>query len=243
MSAVASTVSSTASTHALSPRLPAPALDIDAVAAHVPVLRRRLLAGQHLFRAGQPFRALYFVHAGFLRTSLVTSDGREQVTGFSMRGDLLGAESIGSATHVNDVVALDTCEIVELPYPAVLAACLAVPQLHGALMQALATELRRDRSWMLAIGTLSAERRVAGFLLDLAERYKALGFSASHFVLRMSRVDIGNFLALKHETVTRALSHLAATGLIEVDRREIRIRSTSQLEALACGCGDEARAA
>jgi len=112
-----------------------------------------------------------------------------------------------------------------------------------ALMQSLAKDLRRDRSWMLAIGTLTAEQRVAAFLLDLAGRYKALGFSANHFVLRMSRIDIGNFLALKHETVTRALSHLAAIGLITVDRRDVRIRSAAQLDALACSHGEQALAA
>ncbi|HEY0232255.1 MAG TPA: helix-turn-helix domain-containing protein, partial [Dokdonella sp.] len=95
--------------------------------------------------------------------------------------------------------------------------------LQARLTLALAQEVRRDRSWMLALGTLSAERRVAAFLLDLADRHARLGFSPHHFILRMSRADIASFLALKHETVSRALSRLDDLGQISVQRREVRI--------------------
>ncbi len=104
-----------------------------------------------------------------------------------------------------------------------LSACLRIPELQARLTSALAEEIRHDRSWMLALGTLGAERRVASFLLDLAARYGRLGFSACHFILRMSRADIASFLALKHETVSRVLSRLQERGLILVERREIRI--------------------
>ncbi len=213
----------------------AASLDMDALAARMTVQRRRVRGGQHVYRAGQPFRALFFVHAGFLRRSVATADGREQVTGFPMRGELVGVESIGSSHYTVDVIALDDCEIIELPYPAVLDACTTIPALQGALTQALAHELRRDQYWMLTLGTLNADQRVAAFLQDLAARHRALGFSASHFVLRMSRMDIASFLALKHETVTRALSHLAAAGIISVERREIRISCAERLERCAGG--------
>ena len=152
-----------------------------------------------------------------------------------MRGELLGVESIGSSHYMVDVVALDDCEVIELPYPAVLDACATMPTLQGALTQALAQELRRDQYWMLTLGTLNADQRVAAFLQDLAARHRALGFSANHFVLRMSRIDIASFLALKHETVTRALSHLVAAGIIAVDRREIRIACAERLDRCAGG--------
>lgn len=216
-------------------RLAPDSLDIAALSAHMNVLRRRVRAGQHVYRAGRPFEALFLVHAGFLRRSVATSDGREQVTGFPMRGELLGVESIGSSHYTVDVVALDDCEIIELAYPAVLHACATMPALQGALIQALAQELRRDQYWMLTLGTLNADQRVAAFLQDLAARHRALGFSASHFVLRMSRIDIASFLALKHETVTRALSHLAAAGIIAVERREIRIACAARLDRCAGG--------
>lgn len=198
-------------------------IDIEQLREHLPVTRRRLQAGQHLYRAGQPFNALFLVNVGCLKTCELSDDGREQVTGFRMRGDLIGAESIGLRGYACDVVALEASEVWELPYPAMLSACLRIPSLQARLTSALAEEIRDDRSWMLALGTLSAERRVASFLLDLAARYARLGFSARHFILRMSRADIASFLALKHETVSRVLSRLQERGRIFVERREIRI--------------------
>lgn len=207
-------------------------IDLEELSAHVPVLRRKLTAGQYLYQAGQPFKALYLVHAGFLKTCLVAEDGREQVTGFRMRGELLGVESIGLKTYTCDVIALDASEVWELPYPAVLTACARIPELQAQLTAALAAEIRSDRSWMLALGTLSAEQRVAAFLLDVAARHEALGFSDRHFVLRMGRADIGSFLALKHETVTRALTRLSAQGCISVEWREVRVLDASRLRSM-----------
>ncbi|MBS0581784.1 MAG: helix-turn-helix domain-containing protein [Proteobacteria bacterium] len=218
--------------------VPAP-VDIEEIRAHVPVVQRKLAAGQYLYRAGQSFNALYLVNVGFLKTCLVAEDGREQVTGFRMRGDLVGIESIGAATHDCDVVALETSGVWELPYPAILRACAHVPELQQRLTWALAAEIRSDRCWKLALGSFSAEQRVAAFLLDLASRHEALGFSPRHFVLRMGRADIGSFLALKHETVTRALTRLAAQGCIEVQWREIRILDAAALGAVIC-CEDRA---
>ena len=210
-------------------------IQLEELRAHVAVLQRKLTAGQYLYRAGQPFQALYLVHAGFLKTCLVAEDGREQVTGFRMRGDLMGVESIGTAVHTCDAIALDTCTVWELPYPAILTACTRMPELQAQLTSALAAEIRSDRSWMLALGTLSAEQRVAMFLLDVAARHQALGFSSRHFVLRMSRSDIGSFLALKHETVTRALTRLNAQGCISIQWREVRILDAAALrETVRC---------
>lgn len=204
-------------------------ISLDELRKHVAAVSRKVSAGHYLFRAGQPFQALYLVQAGFLKTSLTTSDGREQVTGFRMRGDLMGVESIGMAAHACDAVALDSCVVWELPYPAVLRAIARIPELQAQLTAALAAEIRSDRGWMLALGTLTAEQRVAAFLLDVADRHEALGFSARHFVLRMSRAEIGSFLALKHETVTRALTRLMAQGYIDVQLREVRILDAAAL--------------
>ena len=218
--------------------VPAP-IDIDALRAFIPVVQRKLNAGQYLYRAGQPFNALYLVNIGFLKTCLVAEDGREQVTGFRMRGDLIGIESIGAAVHECDVVALETSGVWELPYPAILRACVHMPELQERLTWALAAEIRSDRSWKLVLGSLSSEQRVAAFLLDLASRHEALGFSARHFVLRMGRADIGSFLALKHETVTRALTRLATQGCIDVRWREIRILDAAALRGVV-KCEDKA---
>ena len=196
------------------------------------VLRRRLEPGQYLYRAGQPFQALFLIHVGSLKTCELSEDGREQVTGFRMAGDLVGVESIGLTTYASDVIALESTEVWELPYPPVLTACLQIPELQQRLTDAMAEEIRRDRSWMLALGTLTAEQRVAAFLLDIAARYEAMGFSRNHFILRMSRADMASYLALKHETVSRALSHLADLDCISVQRREMRITDRSAMLVL-----------
>ncbi|WP_158628738.1 Crp/Fnr family transcriptional regulator [Dyella choica] len=208
-------------------------LDIEAIRQHVPVRRCKHAAGQGVYHAGQPFLALYLVHSGSYKTCELADDGREQVTGFRMRGSLMGTESIGLKNYSCDVIALEDSEAWELPYPAILRACLHLPELQAYITGALAAEVRSDRSWMLMLGTLAAERRVAAFLLDVAARYAHLGYSAKHFILRMSRIDMASFLALKHETVSRALSRLHDLHLISVQRREVQVLDVDGLRALA----------
>lgn len=208
-------------------------IDIEVLGRHAPVLRRKLAAGQHLYRVGQPFHAIHLVHAGFLKTCELAEDGRDRVTGFRMRGDLVGVESIGLDNYSCDVIALDDSEVWELPYPAVMQACLQMPELQGRLTAALAEEIRNDRAWMLALGTLTADQRVATFLLDMADRHVRLGFSARHFLLRMGRTDIASFLGLKHETVTRALSRLEKLRFIAVERRDVRVLDMDGLRLTA----------
>ena len=215
------------------PFLAAGPIDVEQLSRHVQVVRRKLAPGQHAYRAGQPFHAIFLVHAGFLKTCELSEDGREQVTGFPMRGDLVGVESIGLAQYSCDVVALDDSEIWSLSYPSVLLACLQMPELQSRLTAVLAQEIRNNRAWMLASGTLSADQRVAAFLLDMAERHVRLGFSPRHFLLRMGRVDMASFLGLKHETVTRALSKLERLACIEVQRREIRLMDPDGLRRFA----------
>jgi CRP/FNR family transcriptional regulator len=215
------------------------AFDPEILCAHVEVLRRRLEPGQYLYRAGQPFRALFFIKLGSVKLCELAEDGREQISGFRLQGELVGAESIGLGGYACDVIALETSEIWELPYPPVLTACARIPEMQLRLIHALAQDIRRDRAWMLALGTLSAEQRVATFLLDLAARYQELGYSNSHFILRMCRTDIASYLALKHETVSRALGTLIDAGCIEVQRRELRILDHAALSRIA---GASARA-
>ncbi|WP_243048695.1 helix-turn-helix domain-containing protein [Dyella sp. RRB7] len=211
----------------------ADSLDVDLLRRYVPVFRHKLAAGQSLYHAGQPFKSLFLVHAGFLKTIELADDGREQITGFRMRGDFLGIESIGLASHACGAISLESGEAWELPYPAMLGACRDIPELQARLTAALAREIRADHAWMLAIGTLNAEQRVATFLLDVARRYARLGFSARHFVLRMRRADIASFLALTNETVCRVMTKLHDMRMIDVARREIQVLDAGALHALA----------
>ena len=198
----------------------------------LPLQRRRLRAGQHVFRSGQPRNALYLVHAGFFKTAVCSTDGREKITGFQLRGDLLGLDALDMRTYACDAVALDVGEIWELPHVCMSA---QVPELQERITAMLASAIRRDWNWMLVFGTLSAQQRVIAFLLDLADRLHALGFSAHRLLLRMTRADLGSFLALKLETVTRALSDLQSRGLIGVERREILINDSAALRAMMQG--------
>ncbi|MEX1826152.1 Crp/Fnr family transcriptional regulator [Luteibacter sp. CQ10] len=211
-----------------------PAIDIEALREALPIVRRKHVAGHHLYRSGQPFRAIHLVHAGSYKVSDLAEDGREKVSAFKMRGELLGVESIGLGAYACDAVALEDSETWELPYPAVLKAGATLPGLQEQIQAALAAEIRRDRSWMLLLGTLAAEPRVAAFLIDVAARHARLGYSARHFILKMSRLDMASFLALKHETVSRVLGHLADRHYIDVRRREVRLLDVDGLRSMAC---------
>ena len=189
----------------------------------------RLEARQALFHAGQPRHSLFYVRSGCFRTSVLSEDGREKITGFHLRGDLLAIDSYDTPTHGCSAVALDTSEVWELPLDLLKS---RLPEALPLVTSMLANELRRDWRWMLTVGTLNAEQRVVAFLLDLAMRLEALGFSARQLFLRMTRAELGNFLSLQLETVTRALSRLAAAGMIRVDGREIRIENAPALRAM-----------
>jgi len=192
--------------------------------------RRRLLKPKsHVFRAGQAAGSVFLVNSGIFKTCLATSDGRERITGFRLRGDLMGMESLGQEVHSSDAVALATGEVWEYTRQQLSA---AGPQVQQRLANELASEIRRDWRWMLDIGSLCAEKRVVAFLLDLGARLQAMGFSGRHLSLHMTRSEIGNFLALQLETVVRAMSRLQLLGLIAVDGREIELRDTVGLSRM-----------
>ena len=206
--------------------------DLESLLQHLPLQRRQLKPRQYLFRAGQPRHSLFLIHAGFFKASVNSADGREKITGFRMRGDLLGIDALDMDTYACDAIALDVCEVWELPVALLRE---RLPEFQERLTSLLASEIRRDWGWMLALGTLSAEQRVIAFLLDFAARLERLGFSPRSLMLHMTRAELGNFLSLQLETVTRALSRLQAKGLIAVDRREIRIEDAAGLQAMMSG--------
>lgn len=200
-----------------------------------PVQRRTVRARERIVHAGQPRQSLFLLRAGCASTSLVSDDGRQQITGFRLRGDVLGLESMDLPTHACDAVALDTCELWEIPAHRLRDDASGLP---SRITARLSLEIRRNAHWMMVRGTLAAPQRVAAFLLDMSERHAALGCSASEWMLRMTRVDIANFLALTFETVARALTSLQAQGLVQVDARNVRILDAAGLRA---SCSAQAR--
>lgn len=194
----------------------------------LPLKRRVVQPKQYVFEAGQPRQSLFLVRGGCVKTTVASADGREQITGFRMSGDVLGLDALDMSTYACNAVALDIGEVWELPHAQLRD---AGADFQRALNTVLTREVRRDGRWMLALGTLGADQRVATFLLDLASRMAALGFSAHRLLLRMTRAEIGNYLAIKLETVTRALSRLQAQGLIAVCGRQIHIEDAAGLRS------------
>jgi CRP/FNR family transcriptional regulator len=195
-------------------------------------VKRRLHTGQHLYRTGESAESLYAVRSGFMKSSVVTTDGREQVTRFHMMGELIGLSAMGGEGHTTDAVALEDSEVCEIPFAALQRLTLRVPALQHRLYCLMSQEIEAERHALVLLGTMRAEERVASFLLDLGQRYRTLGFSASRFVLRMSRADIGSYLGLRLETVSRLLSRFQVEGLLRVDGKSVQILDVEGLRAL-----------
>lgn len=205
---------------------------LDPLLMRVSGTRRRVRRGEYLFHCGAPFHALYGVRAGSFKTVLLTEDGREQVTGFHMAGEVLGLESVGSENCGSDAIALEDSEVIEIPFAELDALACREPALQRELFRLLAGEIQRERSLMLLLGSMRAEERLAAFLLNLSKRLAARGWSATHFILRMTREEIGSLLGLKLETVSRILSRFQAEGLISVRNRDVSILELCALKAV-----------
>lgn len=194
--------------------------------------RHRVPKGGHLFRAGEPLAALFAVRSGFLKSCVLQEDGREQVAGFHMMGELLGMDAIGSGRHMCDTVALEDSEVCEIPFALLERLSREVPALQHQLHRVMSREIVRDYGVMLLLGSMKAEERLAAFLLNLAQRFAARGYSPTEFILRMTRQDIGSYLGLKLETVSRALSSFQDRKLMEVRNRHVRILDLPGLRRL-----------
>jgi CRP/FNR family transcriptional regulator len=194
---------------------------------------RRVRRGETLYRAGDAFHFLYAVRGGIFKTVRNLGDGREQVTGFQMTGDMLGADAIEARVHGSDAVALDESRVCAIRYSGIEKFGRAVPEMHHQLRKAMSCELANQQCVILLLGTMTAEERVAMFLLNLSQRFKAHGYSATEFTLRMTRLEIGSYLGIKIETVSRMLSRLRDEGLINARREQIQILDPAGLTRCA----------
>jgi CRP/FNR family transcriptional regulator len=197
---------------------------------------RRLKRGEYLFRSGEGFRSLYAVRTGYFKTCVSSQDGREQVTGFHMSGELMGLDGISSNLHGCDAIALEDSEVCELPFNRMETLGRDIPSLQHHFFRLMSREIVRDQSVMLLLGNMKAEERLAAFLLNLSQRLSARGFAANDFILRMSREEIGSFLGLKLETVSRTLSKFQQQGWLAVDHKHIQLLKPEELKQLVAGC-------
>jgi CRP/FNR family transcriptional regulator len=194
--------------------------------------RVKVHRGEALYRAGAPCTALYAVRIGSLKSVTLSDDGREQVTGYHLPGDLLGLDALGTQRHESAASALEDSECCVIPIAHLETMERLLPALQHSLHRILGREITIDHGTMLVLGSMRAEERLAAFLLDLSGRHKARGYSSTEFVLRMTREEIGSYLGLKLETVSRLFSKFLAEGLVQVQGRGIKIVDIPTLRLL-----------
>ncbi len=185
--------------------------------------RRKIKAGQTLYREGDRFQFIYAVRAGTLKSSLMLTDGREQVSGFHIAGELVGLDGAAQGHHASATMALEDTEICAIPYAHLTDVAASVSGMQHVISRLMSREILREHSLMMLLGSMNAEERLAAFLLNLSQRMKARGYSASEFHLRMSRAEIGSYLGMKLETVSRTFSAFQQQRLLQVDKKHVRI--------------------
>jgi CRP/FNR family transcriptional regulator len=200
---------------------------------------RPIKRGEALYRAGEPFRSLFAIRLGFFKASVISEDGREQVTGFHMSGELMGMDAISTDVHTCDAIALEDSEVCELPFNDIEDLSREIPLLQRHFHKVMSREIVRDHGVMLLLGNMKAEERLAAFLLNLSQRFAIRGYSSSSFHLRMTREEIGSYLGLKLETVSRTLSKFQDQGFIKVQNRLIELENIDSLKKLLNTCHDE----
>ena len=192
--------------------------------------RRRLKRGDSLYRAGDEFASLYAVRSGFFKSTLILEDGREQVTGFHMAGEIVGMDGIGTERHSSGTLAIEDSEVCVIPYARMQELGQTLAGLQRQFHKVMSREIVREHGVMLLLGSMRAEERLAAFLLNLSQRFAARGYSSTDFHLRMTRDEIGSYLGLKLETVSRAFSKLQEDGLIGVQQKHIRLLDVAALK-------------
>lgn len=193
---------------------------------------RPLQRGDHLFRAGDNFRHLYVVKTGAVKTFTQTNEGDEQVVGFHLPGEVLGLDAIQDGHHGCGARALETTAICELPFDRLEDLSANIPSLQHQMFRLLSKEIGHDAEMMALLGRSTAEERVASFLVSLSDRFKRRGFSATDFFLSMSRQEIGSYLGLALETVSRLFTRFQDEGILKVERKHVQILDLERLTSM-----------
>jgi len=195
-------------------------------------IRKKIKQGDLLFEHGETFTSLYAIRTGFFKTSVASEDGREQVTGFQMAGEIIGLDGIVHDRHTCSAEALEDSEVCVMPFDHIEDLSREFPVLQKHVHKIMSREIVRENGMMMLLGNMSAEERLANFLVNLIQRLFARGQSQSEFILRMSREEIGSYLGLKLETVSRAFSKYSDDGIIEVKQKHIKILNPDALKQI-----------
>lgn len=191
--------------------------------------RRPLSRGDHLFRTGNPFQSVYAVRSGSIKTYASSEDGHEQVMGFHLPGELVGLDAIAHGAYPLSARALETTSVCEIPFADLQTLSTQLPSLLHQLLRVMSQEIRNDEENMIILGQRSAEERLAAFLISLSSRFHRRGFSPVQFNMSMSRSDIGNYLGLALETVSRLFTRFQNDGLLKVERKHIELLDRERL--------------
>ena len=194
--------------------------------------RRKVKRGATLFSNGEKFTSLYAIRTDFFKTCLASEDGRDQVTGFQMAGEIIGLDGIVNDQHSCDAVALEDAEVCVMPFDRIEEISREVTALQHHVHKIMSREIVREHGVMLLLGSMRAEERLAAFLLNLVQRLHSRGFSQTELVLRMTREEIGSYLGLKLETVSRTFSKFVDDGIVEVKQRHVKILDTEALQRM-----------
>ncbi len=197
------------------------------------VCGKELQRGNTLFAAGQTFKRLYVIRSGSIKTSITGSDGQSQITGFHLRGALLGLDGIDSGEYAHSAQALENCQLCSVSFTHFSDRIAASPQLLEQLLRLVSQEINAGNRMTFTLGKCSAQQRIARFLLDMSDRYRLSGRAADRLSLTMSRGDIASYLGLANETTCRILQRLHATGILTVEGRNITLKNMSQLRHIA----------
>jgi CRP/FNR family transcriptional regulator len=196
---------------------------------------RPLHRGDHLFREGDSFHCLYIVKTGSVKTYAPSEDGGEQVLGFHLPGELIGLDAIEKEQHHCSAKVLETSAVCEIPFSMFTELSSSIPSLQHQMYRLLSREIGNDEEMLTLLGKKNAEERLAAFLISLSERFKRRGFSASDFYLSMSRHEIGNYLGLAVETISRLFTRFQDEGLMNVERKHIQLLDIDRLRSITQG--------
>lgn len=199
------------------------------------IQRVKVKKGAALYRTGDPLRSLYAVRIGSFKTTVLSLDGREQVTGFQIPGEMLGLEAISEERHTCNAFALEDSEVCPIPYAQLERLVRELPSLQHNLNKLLSREIVRDHDMLMLMGNMNSDERLAAFLLNLSQRLNMRGYSSREFVLKMRREEIGSYLGLRLETICRGIAHLRDQTLVEISGRNVKILDMDGLNRLSPG--------
>ncbi|MFT5420245.1 MAG: CRP/FNR family transcriptional regulator [Candidatus Endobugula sp.] len=203
--------------------------EIDNIITQRPLLQK----GDYLYRTHATFECIYVVRSGCIKTVMTTKLGEEKITGFYLPGDIVGIEGIGEDIYNNSAIALDTCSVCKIPFDHMESLAVKMPDLQRHIFKIMGREIVSDQHAMMILNKNKAEARIAGFLLSLSSRFQRQKLSSTQWALPMSRGDLGNYLGLTIESVSRVFTRLRKQGVIQINKREVIISNLAQLQILA----------